>query len=94
MEITCWTVTTGWDEAKKKHARTIIDEKCKGFVGIIVEKPHKVCVWLFDSENNAKIARNILQSEGIYCDSEIHSGAVHEEYLALKDDILRKAKLK
>lgn len=70
MEL--WTVATGnvvpWNK-KSREALNFI-KNLEGFVGAQPHYPYGT-LWFFDSENNAKIARNLMQAKGILCGKNI-----------------------
>ena len=76
-----WTVATGVVNPLVKESRQAVKfiSKLHGFVGV-----HPVdgyTVWLFDTENNAKIARNKMRNKGIECGTNICDVYVDEKYL-------------
>lgn len=76
-----WAVTTGVVRPWLKRSREAVEyiKDLDGFVGV-----HPVdgyTLWLFDTLNNAKIARNLMLSKGIQCGDNICDVFVDEKYL-------------
>lgn len=87
-EIAAWTVAVGriplipWRKGVKEAIKLIKEQE--GFMAI-----HPVAgrgtLLLFDSENNAKGARNVLRFHGVQCGSEICKVFVDKRYLGGSD---------
>lgn len=77
-----WTVATGGVDPSKKESRQAAEyiTKLHGFVGVHLMDIYHV-LWLFDTENNAKIARNKMEGKGIQCGTNICDVYVDEKYL-------------
>lgn len=80
-----WTVATGEVDPFKKASRDAVKfiSTLHGFVG--VHPLDGYTIWLFDTENNAKIARNKMQGKGIVCGTNICDVYVDEKYLKEQD---------
>ena len=85
-EIELWTVATGnlplipfLARKRQKEAILYIAEQ-DGFVGFAPIRPRGT-LCLFDSENNAKGARNMMRLKGIKCGSNICKVYIDEEEL-------------
>lgn len=80
-----WTIATGGVDPFKKESRQAVEyiSRLHGFVGVhMVDLYHML--WLFDSENNAKVARNKMEGKGIVCGTNICDVHVDEKYLGDK----------
>ena len=76
-----WAVATGEVRPWLKRSREAVEyiKDLDGFVGV---HPVDGCtLWLFDTLNNAKIARNLMLSKGIQCGDNICDVFVDEKYL-------------
>lgn len=82
-ERKCWTVATGRTDIFRKASRDAVKYlvKQQGFVGVHIV-PDGRQLFLYDSENHAKIARNMAESKGIVCGKNICECYVDEKYLA------------
>lgn len=67
-----WSVATGNIEPFLKESRDAARfiASLNGFTAVHPEYPGGT-LWLFDSENHAKTARNLMESEGIECGRNI-----------------------
>ena len=92
-EVKCWTVAVGnapmpWHSRKvKKSAKEALKyiTKLDGFIGVHPHPPDgTLCI--FDSENNAKRARNMMRSKGILTGTNICEVFVDEQYLKMSDN--------
>lgn len=87
-EETCWTVTVGnlpmpWHSRKiKKAANEVLDyiKKLEGFCGVTPIIPNGTLI-IFRTENDAKRAKNRLDSMGVITGSHICEVFVKKEYL-------------
>ena len=81
-EVRLWTVATGYVDPFKKASRDEVDfiKKLHGFIGVH-PVPGRGTLWLFDTENNAKIARNKMEGKGIVCGRSICDCGVDKKYL-------------
>lgn len=87
-EIEAWTVAVGriplipWKKGMREAIKLIKEQK--GFMAV-----HPVIgkgtLLLFDSENNAKGARNVLRYHGVQCGNEICKVYVDKRYLGGSD---------
>ena len=80
-----WSVATGNVNPLKKKSRIVVDcmRKQKGLVG--VHPTPNGTLWLFDSENNAKGARNMARTQGIICGENICRFKVEENGIVFDD---------
>lgn len=84
-EVELWTVAVGnlplipWLNKGTREALKLIKEQ-EGFVGIYPNYPQGNLL-LFDSENNAKGARNILRFRGVQCGTNICKVLVEKKYV-------------
>ena len=81
-EVRLWTVATGGVDPSKKASRKAAEYiiKLHGFKAVhILDLYHML--WLFDTENNAKIARNKMESKGIVCGKNICPVNVDDKYM-------------
>lgn len=64
-----YSVATGRFNPFLKASRTAVDYMChlEGFVAVYTEPKHGRLLWFYDTENNAKVARNLAESHGIQC---------------------------
>jgi len=85
-EVECWTVATGNVSLLRKASRQAAKyiANLEGFVGVHIDPQGRGTVWLFNSENNAKKARNLMQGKGIKCGTNICQVFVDEKYLMEK----------
>lgn len=67
-----YSVATGAVDPFRKASRAAARcaWSCEGFVAVHPAGPYGV-LWLYDSENHAKAARNILRSHGAECGRNI-----------------------
>ena len=69
-----YSVATGSFDIKNKASRAAVKlmKNQDGYVGTIVEPTRSArLLWMYDSLNNAKIARNTAEGYGIKCGSNI-----------------------
>ena len=68
-----YSVATGRLNPFLKASRTAVEymSNLQGFVAVHVEPKHGRLTWFFDSENNAKVARNLAESHGIQCGTNV-----------------------
>jgi hypothetical protein len=80
-----WTVATGCVNPLKEASRQAVDfiKKLDGFVAVHPEYPCGI-LWLFDSENNAKGARNLMEAQGIQCGRNICRGWINGNTLEME----------
>lgn len=85
-EVKCWAIGTGKVNPLFKASRQAANyiSNLEGFVGIHIG-PDGRNVWLFDTENHAKVARNMMRSKGIECGKHIGECFVDEKYLDTTD---------
>lgn len=86
-EMEVWTVAVGnipplpdflMPKVVKKALEVIKEQE--GLIGV-TPMPPRGTLLLFDTENNAKGARNVLRFNGIKCGDNICKGYVDENYL-------------
>ena len=79
-----WTVATGEVKIWRKESREAVQyiKTLEGLVGVH-PVPGRGVLWLFDSENNAKGARNLMQSKGIQCGTNICHGCINGDTLEM-----------
>ena len=77
-----WTVATGEVNPWKKKSREAVDyiKTLEGLVAVHPAHGHGT-LWLFDSENNAKGAKNLMEHNGIktgrnICKARIEGGTL------------------
>ena len=84
-EVKCWAIGTGrvsmMRKASRDAAKYITEQD--GFVGVHIV-PDGRTLWLFDSENSAKVARNNAEAMGIKCGTHIGEFFVEDKYLGGK----------
>lgn len=68
---------------KSRKAVEIITSQ-EGFMAIHPAAPHGM-LWVFDSLNNAKGARNVAESKGIKCGRNIMRGWIDGDTLEVED---------
>ena len=83
-EVKCWAIGTGRisiiRKASRKAARYL--SKQKGFIGVhVLPDGTGRTLWLFDSENNAKLAKNHAEGIGILCGKYIAEVFVDKSFL-------------
>lgn len=84
-DIPAWTVAVGNISLRPKYWKSnreffrTLREECEGYLGIHPMEPHGTLL-LFESLNDAKIARNILTAKGIQCGRNICEVCISEEY--------------
>ena len=68
-----YSVATGRLNPLLKASRTAVEymSNLQGFVGVYADPEHGYLIWLFDTENHAKVARNLAESHGIQCGTNI-----------------------
>ena len=68
-----WSVATGNIDIFKRASRKAVKYimALEGFVAVHPTPNHEGTLWMFDSENNAKGARNMMRSKGIQCGTNI-----------------------
>ena len=68
-----WSVATGninpFMRRSRKAIKYMMDQK--GFVAVHPTPDNSGTLWLYDSENNAKGARNMARTQGIECGRNI-----------------------
>lgn len=71
-EIKCWGVGTGrvslLHKASREASKYLSEQN--GFVGAHILQDGRM-LWLYDTENNAKRAKNNAESKGIVCGKHI-----------------------
>ena len=85
LEVKCWAFAVGnisLNPFKIKKCKEALDyiQRQDGFLGFHPEPP-KGTICIFDSENNAKGARNMCRSMGITCGKSIEECFVDVRYL-------------
>ena len=66
-----WSVATGNVNPFMKRSREVV-KYISGLEGFKAVHPNsKGTLWLFDSENHAKAARNLLRMKGVQCGNNI-----------------------
>lgn len=87
-EVKLWAVGSGevkpWIKASRDAVKYI--KGLDGFRGVHIVPNDGRTMWLFDTLNNAKIARNLMESQGIVCGKHIVDVFVDEKYLAEKGE--------
>lgn len=80
-----YTVATGNVNPLMKRSRQAVKyiTKLEGFLGVHPAPPRGT-LWLFDTENNAKIARNKMEDKGIVCGVNICEVEFDEKYIQPK----------
>lgn len=87
-EVALWTVAVGnlpmfpWFNKGAREAIKLIKEQ-EGFVAVYPQYPHGTLL-LFDTENNAKGARNVLRFRGVDVGKNICKVFVDKKYLEKK----------
>ena len=73
MDRYLWSVATGNVNPIMKRSREAVKyiQTLDGFVAVHPTPDGRGTLWLFDSENNAKGARNLLRAKGVKCGSNI-----------------------
>lgn len=68
-----WSVATGGVNPFRKKPRDAAKyiQKLDGFTAIHSTPDGSHILWLFNSENNAKAARNLMRSKGMKCGNNI-----------------------
>lgn len=81
-EVKCWGFVTGAVNPLLKASRQAVDyiAKQQGFLAVHLPTPDKT-LWVFDTENNAKMAKNLAEANGIICGREVVSFFVEKKYL-------------
>lgn len=81
-ERKCYAIGTGridpWRKASREAVKYI--KSLEGFQGVHI-LPDLKNLWIFDTENNAKRAKNNMESKGIQCGKNIGEIYVDENYL-------------
>ena len=85
-EVACWTVSTGNVSIIKRKSRQAARYMAKqeGFLGIYIAPDGMGTLWLYDSENHAKAAKNMAATKGIQTGFNICQVFVDEQYLGQK----------
>ncbi len=91
-EAEVWTVAVGNAPSifsmphikKKAKAALLLAKEQKGFVGANPQPPRGTLL-LYRTENDAKIARNVLQAHGVVCGNNICKVYIDERYLPKED---------
>lgn len=73
MKQYLWSVATGNVNPLLKASREAVKyiQTLEGFVAVHPTPNWEGTLWLFDSENNAKGARNLLRAKGVKCGNNI-----------------------
>ena len=73
MKQYLWSVATGNVNPFMKKSREAVKyiQTLEGFVAVHPTPENRGTLWMFDSENNAKGARNLMRSKGIQCGNNI-----------------------
>ena len=73
MKQYLWSVVTGNFDPFVKGAKKAVEyiQTLDGFVAVHPSTEGRGIIWLFDSENNAKGAINLMRSKGIHCGTNI-----------------------
>lgn len=81
-EVKCYGIGTGAVNPLYKKSRDAVDfiKGLEGFKGVHTI-PDGRNLWIFDTLNHAKVARNMMESKGIICGKEIGEVYVDEQYL-------------
>lgn len=81
-EIKCWGFGTGAVDPFKKASRQAAKyiSKQPGFLAVHLPDARHT-LWVFDTENNAKKAKNLATAKGIVCGREVVSFFVEKKYL-------------
>ena len=84
-EVECWGFGTGAVDPFKKASRKAAEyiTKMEGFLAVHLPDTWHT-LWIFDSENNAKKAKNLAEAKGIKCGREIAKIYVEKRYLEKK----------
>ena len=84
-EVKCYGIGTGRVDLLKKASRDAAKyiKDLDGFIGVHI-LPDLRNLWIFDTENNAKRAKNLMESKGIKCGKGIGEIYVDEKYLGGK----------
>lgn len=80
-----WSVSTGRVNPLLKRSREAVNYimALEGFVGAYPVQPHGT-LWFFDSKNNAKGARNLMEAKGIQTGRNICRGWIDGETLHME----------
>lgn len=84
-----YTVATGRLDPFRKASRTAVEymSSLEGFVAVHAEPKHGRLIWFFDTENNAKVARNLAESHGIQCGTNIARFVVGSDGVPEMDEV-------
>ena len=79
-----WTVATGCVNTFKKSSREAVQfiTGLEGLVAVHLHYPNGILL-LFDSENNTKGARNLMEAQGIQCGRNICRGWINGDTLEM-----------
>lgn len=82
QEVTLWAVATGGVDVLNRESRRAAKfiSKLHGFIAIHPVDYYHI-LWLFDTENNAKVARNKMEAKDIICGKNICPVYVDQKYL-------------
>lgn len=80
-----YSVATGVVDMKRKASRNAAKyiASLEGFIALHPAYPRGI-LWLFDSENNAKSARNMMEAKGIQCGKNICKGTIEGDTLVME----------
>lgn len=80
-----WSVATGCANPFSRKSREAVDfiKTLDGFVGVHPAHPNGT-LWFFDSKNNAKGARNLMEAQGILTGRNICRGWIDGETLHME----------
>lgn len=68
-----WSVATGYVNPLIKRSRQAVKflSEQPGFIGVHPTPDGRATLWFYDTENNAKGARNMARTKGIECGKNI-----------------------
>lgn len=80
-----WSVAVGNFNPFNKASREAV-QFIKGLEGLVAVHPHypRGTLLLFDSKNNAKGARNLMEAKGIQCGRNICRGCINGDTLEME----------
>ena len=86
-----WSVATGNINFFKPSSRAVANyvKTLEGFVALHPHYPDGI-LWLFDSEYNAKSARNLMKSKDILCGNNICKFKYENDVLEFVDETFHK----
>lgn len=84
-EIKCYGIGTGCVNPFYKKSREAVEyiAVLDGFMGVHTLQDGRN-LWIFDTLNHAKAARNLMEREGIVCGKEIGEVYVDEQYVGVR----------